>query len=143
MGSILRAQRAATLFFSCCFCGGRTRKSGSIHDLPDRSPGLARVHACAKEARGWGWALRLAEEKHLFVPRSWRRCDPTTGALLQAIVKDRAVGYSGMVSPLYIIFLLHFKRKRTFIGIMPNRAHANTHEHATSVIRISYKYLCN
>lgn len=98
------------LFFSRCaaaFCGGRTRKSGWMRDLPDRSPGLARVHACAKDARGWGWA----EEKHLFVPRSWRRCDPTTRALLLEVVKDRAVGYGGMVSPLYRRFLLHLMLK--------------------------------
>ena len=56
MGSILRAQRAATfVLFLLLFLvdGPGTR---DVNDLPDRSPGLARVHACAKYARGWGWA---------------------------------------------------------------------------------------
>jgi hypothetical protein len=98
------------------------------NDLPDRSPGLARVHACAKEARGWGWALRLAEGKHLFVPRSWRRCNPTTRAFLQGIVKDRAVGYGGMVSPLYRKFLFNLKCNRNAFVTVPNHSYTQVFE---------------
>lgn len=70
--------------------------SRDVNDLPDRSPGLARVHACAKEASGWGWALAEEKHMHLFVPRSRRRCKPPTRGLVRGTVKDRALGYSGI-----------------------------------------------
>lgn len=53
-------------FYFCSFLAAFAAdgpKSRDIHDLPDRSPGLARVHACAKEARGWGCALRSVRRK--------------------------------------------------------------------------------
>lgn len=34
-------------------------------------------------------------ESDLFVPRSWRTCDPASRGFVRGIVKDRAVGNSG------------------------------------------------
>jgi hypothetical protein len=49
------------------------------NDLPDRSPGLARVHACAKYARGWVWAQgkQLVRAMSMAEMQSYESCAPT------------------------------------------------------------------
>ena len=59
------------------------------------------------------------------------------------LVKDRAVGYSGLVSPLHGKFVLHLGCKRVCSGIVPYHAHIYAHEYVTIVLHLCYKYHCH